>query len=98
MVPVTIAQPAGLISVLCDKSARLDERDDAAIDLGRFDEPEALAALVAAATDATEDNLIVGKAGESIGEIWQRTGRLDLGLLERLLPSAQREVKSLLQL
>jgi hypothetical protein len=30
----------GLIDALLDRSARWDERDDAAMDLGRFDKPQ----------------------------------------------------------
>ena len=94
---MTIPQPAGLIAVLQDKAARIDERDDAAMDLGNHDEPEALMALLEAATDPAEDVSIVSSAGESIGLIWQRTGMFDSELLGRLRPEAQKEIRGLAQ-
>ena len=56
-------QPSGLIAVLIDPTARLDERDDAAMDLANYDETEAEEALFRVATDPREDELIRARRG-----------------------------------
>jgi len=82
-------QPAGLIDVLRDHRARLDERDDAAMDLAAFDTPEALAALVAVATDPNEDAMLLDSCGESVAEIWVRRGKIDEEVLDGMARPAQ---------
>lgn len=42
----TVSQPQGLISVLLDENAEYGDRDDAAMDLGAFDEPQAEDGLI----------------------------------------------------
>lgn len=64
-----IVQPEGLIGVLLDKTAREDERDDAAMDLGSYPTKEALEALFKVAIDTTENDIILDSCGESLGEI-----------------------------
>ena len=64
-----------LIELLFDGSARLDERDDAGQYLGESDSPAALAASRRKAASAEEDELLVGTAGESLGQILTRNGR-----------------------
>ena len=59
-----------LIELLFDRSARLDERDN-----GESDSPAAVAALRRMAASAEEDELLVGTAGESLGQILTRNGR-----------------------
>src|SRR5204863_9158536 len=51
-----VEQPQGLISVLLDRGAEFGDRDDAAMDLGAFDDQSAFDALLAVATDPTEDS------------------------------------------
>jgi hypothetical protein len=82
-------QPAGLVSVLLDRSARPDERDDAAMDLAQYDDPEALDALVAIAGTAGEDPGLLDTCGESIGEIWARRGFVDAEVLARVKEEAR---------
>jgi hypothetical protein len=89
----TIRQPEGLMAVLLDRSARADERDDAAMDLGTFDEPEALRALLQVGSDPNEDPDLLVSVGESIGEIWARQGAYDEAQLCSLLPAAREIVK-----
>jgi HEAT repeat protein len=72
-----VDQPAGLITVLLDKSARFDERDDAASDLAAYDDDQALNALIRIATDATEDYVLLETCGEAIAEIWLRRALFD---------------------
>jgi hypothetical protein len=79
-----VEQPQGLISVLLDKSARVDERDAAAMDLSLYDDPEVERALVETATDPITDAAVAGSCGESLAEIWDRRGHPDLAALHRL--------------
>jgi hypothetical protein len=50
---------AGLIEVLLDVNARVDERDDAAIDLGEYDDDRALKALLSIVLDPNEEPFIM---------------------------------------
>jgi hypothetical protein len=85
-----------LIAVLLDGNAREDERDDAAMDLSAFDEPEVHAALARVATDPAENDLVAGSAGESLAELWAARGALDRAVLERLTPAARAEATGIL--
>ena len=80
-----------LVRILRDRSARIDERDDAAIDLGKSDDDRALAALVEIASRA-DDDTILGSAGESLAQIAIRRGKFDSSWLDRLAPPARREL------
>lgn len=64
-----------LIELLFDRSARLDERDDAGQHLGESDNPATVAASRRMAASAEEDELLVGTAGESLGQILTRNDR-----------------------
>jgi hypothetical protein len=90
-------QPSGLIAVLMDPTARLDERDDAAMDLANYDETEAEEALFYVATDPREDGLIQGSAGESLAEIWLRRGDETFPRLEELTAEARVEAVELIR-
>jgi hypothetical protein len=78
-------QPAGLIGALRDLTLDVGGRDDAAIDLGKYDEPEALAALIDIGSDPATPDVVLWSCGESIAYIWLRTA-------ERLRPEARREL------
>lgn len=82
-------RPAGLIGVLLNRDARLDERDDAAMDLARYDEPEVLNALIVVAGAAGEDPLLLESCGESIAEIWARRGAVDPEVIARVRDEAR---------
>ena len=84
------AQPEGLISILLNRSARVDERDDAAMNLGSYD--AALPTLIEAARNLSEDNMVAASLGASIGEIWERRGGFDAALIETLHPQSRREL------
>lgn len=81
-------QPAGLISVLRD--ARLDDadRDDAAMDLRAFDEPEVRSILSEVATDPVTDPDLADTAAESLAEIWCRTKSFDVAVYRQLTGGA----------
>ncbi len=81
-----------LIELLRDHTARIDERDDAAIDLGGSDDPKALAALLEVASHADDDEMVIGSCGESIAQIAVRTGRFEPSSLDGLAAPALREV------
>lgn len=83
-------QPEGLISVLLDRSAEHGDRDDAAMDLGAYDEPEAEEALLKVVLDPTEEEEIADSAGESLWQIWERKGKRDAAAVARMHPAARK--------
>jgi hypothetical protein len=83
---------AALIQILRDRSARIDERDDAAIDLGRSDDDGALAALLEIGAQSDDDEMVLGSIGESIAHIAIRTGKFESSWLARLSPLAVDEL------
>ncbi len=84
-----------LIGLLNDESARPDERDDAAIDLGKSDDPVSLEALITFARSSDQDDMLIGSCGESIAQIWERRGSVyDPVLVESLAAPAAREVRA----
>jgi len=85
-----------LIAVLLDGNAREDERDDAAMDLSAFDEPEVHAALSRVATDPAEDQAVAGSAGESLAELWAAGGAVDREVFGKLTPAARAEATGIL--
>lgn len=88
----------GLIQVLRDRTARVDERDDAAMDLGDSDDLVALQALLDVARDASEHAMVLGSAGESLAEIALRNGSFDPAWLTGMTEAAGRELRGALQL
>jgi hypothetical protein len=83
---------SALIAILLDHSARIDERDDAAMYLGKSDDEAALTALLQVSSDTAEDESVVASSGESLAQIIVRTGRLDPRWIRRLAPAALNEV------
>ena len=78
-----------LIRVLQDKSIDLGVRDDAAMDLGAYDEPRVLEALIQAAIDLEEDEMVSDSCGTSIMEIWGRKGSYSRAILDKFAPAAK---------
>jgi tetratricopeptide (TPR) repeat protein len=72
------------VGVLLDKTAPLTARDEAALDLGTADGPEALRALLAVAGDPSEPAKLLESCGESIAGIWFRNAAVDDRALARL--------------
>jgi hypothetical protein len=90
---VAVEQPAGLISVLLDRDAREDERDDAAGDLEGYDGDEVIAALAHVASSPDEhDDTLLDTCGESLGGIWARTGMVQPEVYRALRKPARRMV------
>lgn len=78
-----------LIDILLDKTAREDERDDAAIDLREYKNLYVLEALVKVASDPLEDITMIDKCAESIGEICVAMHYFDEEFFKKLIPFAQ---------
>ena len=83
---------AALVATLLDRATRIDERDDAAAYLGGSDDAAARTALLQVASDPAEDELVVATCGESLAQIFVRTGQLDHAWLTQLRPIALNEV------
>jgi hypothetical protein len=81
-----------VIALLADRSARIDERDDAAIDLGSSDDPRAIAVLLEIGADRSENETVVAPCGESLGQIAIRSGRFNSEWLTTLAPAAVNEL------
>jgi hypothetical protein len=84
------------LDLLFDTTADLGLRDDAAMDLHLSDDPAVLAALIAFATDTTQDEILLSSCGTSIGFILGRTGQSP-SLIATLAPIAQQECRGILQ-
>jgi len=93
---INMARPdpnsAALVAILLNRSARVDERDDAAGYLGTSDDPSVIEALVRVASDASDDETVVATCGESLAEICVRSGFLDSAWLTALRPEALNEL------
>lgn len=77
-------QPEKLIRILLDEDADPVIRDDAATDLGNYEDPEAEKALLEIACNPEEDDELSDCCGESLAEIWSRKEELDLEKFARL--------------
>ncbi|MFJ3941780.1 hypothetical protein [Streptomyces parvus] len=94
---MVVPQPAGLISVLLDRTARVDERDDAAMDLEAYSGEHVVKALVDVVSSPVEDELVLDSAVESLGRILARDGGCAADLLASVRPDARRMVKDILR-
>lgn len=82
-----------LRKILLELPANLGERDDAAMDLEAFDEPEAVQVLLKVGSNPNEDEMVLEKCGESLAGIWLRTGRFDPSGFSSLVGNARREAR-----
>ncbi len=94
---VVTEQPKGLISVLLDITAEFGDRDDAAMDLSDYDEPEAEEALSKVALDESTDTHLAERCSESLAEIWCRKERVNMDVLGKLRGNALHMAISLIQ-
>jgi hypothetical protein len=92
-----VQQPDGLIGVLLNPDARIDERDDAAMDLAAFPGDRALQALATVTTSSEEPDILQVSAADSIGEIWLQLGRGDLGLVDAMTAEARRAISPIVE-
>ncbi len=82
-----------LIDILFDPTAREDEKHDAVMDLGEYNDERALQALLKVASNFTETEIILQSAGESIGRIWTESNQFDKNAFAKLHPFAQHEAE-----
>ena len=87
----------GLIEVLLDVMASEADRDDAAMDLAAYDEPEVEEALIRMGVDPSTPNSVAASCGESLAEIWIRKKSLNLDALKRLQGEACHEAMGLIR-
>jgi HEAT repeat protein len=71
------------------KSIDLGVRHDAAMDLGDYDEPRVLEALIQIATDVDENEMILDSCGSSIIEIGVRKGSHGYAVWSKFAPASQ---------
>ncbi|NNG17747.1 MAG: hypothetical protein HKM89_14830 [Gemmatimonadales bacterium] len=86
-----------LIRLLVDRDARPSDRDDAAIELGRHDDPEVEDALLRIVRDPGSSAELTEDCGLSLAEIWSRRDQLDVPLAATLPPPALRIALSVLE-
>ena len=92
-----VKQPQGLIDVLLDKRPENYDRDDAALDLGAYDEPDAEEALFQVATDPATDDDLADRCGESLANIWCRKQSFNLERAKCLKGPAFRSLRHTLE-
>jgi hypothetical protein len=91
-------QPHSLITILLDTNVDWAERDDAAIYLISYDEPEAEQALFSVASNPDEEDDIAERCGECVAEIWCRNDTLNFDKLRKLKPVALKEAVGIINL
>ena len=89
--------PHSYIEGLLDTSLNWDLRDDYAVYLVEFDEPEVEEALFQVASNSLEKDDIAESCGEALAEIWCRKGTLKIDALRKLKPAALIEALAILQ-
>ncbi|MEZ4223522.1 MAG: hypothetical protein R3B13_21420 [Polyangiaceae bacterium] len=92
-----MGQPESLISLLLDPSASVAERDDAAMDLAAFTQPEAEHALLKVALGPSTPELVVASCGESLAEIWCRRAETLPEAFSNLPDVAKHEARGYIQ-
>ncbi len=87
-----------LIDILLDYSAREDERDDAAMALGLYDDNRALEALVKIASNPNSlDEGILDVCGESIGQILAKQTVYRKDIIDQLTSVAKDEALAIIK-
>ena len=82
-----------LISILLDSNAREDERHDAAMDIGDYDDDRVVKALIKIASNPQENRIIRDACGESIAQIWIHRNNFNNRAYQKLQPDAQHIAK-----
>lgn len=81
-----------LIELLFNNEAREDEKEDAAMYLGKYKEEKVLKALLKVVSNPNENFSIIDSAAESIGKIWVELGKFNKAQFESFPPLAQRVI------
>lgn len=87
----------GLIQILFDNTAREDERDDAAMYLGNYDDDRALNALVQIASNINDDYIVLDSCGESIAEILVKRNEQRDDIISRLTSTAKKSAEGFIK-
>ncbi len=86
-----------LINILFDDTASISEKDDAAMDLGFYNDDRALKALELFASDLNSESLLMDSCGESIAQIWVSRDKFEPEIYKRLNPHAKHEIQGYLK-
>ncbi|MDX8430638.1 MAG: hypothetical protein SNF33_02360 [Candidatus Algichlamydia australiensis] len=78
-----------MIKILLDADNDISFRDDIAMDLSKYDDPETLKAFRKVASKHDEAEMVSESCGESIGEIWARQSFFDLSQYKKFNGSAK---------
>ncbi len=79
-----------LIKILFDPIAREDERHDAAMDMGKFNDDKVLNALMQVGSNTDEEYIVLDACGESIAKILVGRNEFRQDIIYKLAPIAQR--------
>jgi hypothetical protein len=82
-----------LIELLFDATAREDEKHDATMDIGEFNDDRAINALLQIAIDPNENETILDACGESIAQIWTKRNQFNVEAYKSFRPCAQEAIK-----
>jgi len=85
-----MVQANALISMLLNRKAHLDAREEAATELWAFDEIEAEQALISVVIDHDEEEVIADSAGEALWIIWSRKEKMDQAIVDKMHPTAKK--------
>ncbi len=86
-----------LIEILLDPSASIAEKDDAAIELGNFDEQDVIDVLINVSNKLEYDEMVKASCGESLAFIWLKHQNLKYNDLKKLNGIAFREAIGLIK-
>jgi len=86
-----------LIEILLDPSSGDAEKDDAAMELGKYTEKRVEEVLFVVSNDFGYNEMIRASCGESLAEIWVQRARVDFSKMDRLTEVALVEALSLIR-
>jgi hypothetical protein len=86
-----------LIATLFDAAAREDEKHDAVMDIGEFNDDRALNALLQIAIDPNENETILDSCGESIAQIWTKRNKFNVEAYKNFRPCVKHSIKMYIQ-
>lgn len=86
-----------LFNIIFDVTARVDERDDAAIYLANHPSKEVLDMLVKFASNPEENKIVLASVGESIGEIMVSINKFESSIFKQLVPEAKNEALGIIK-
>jgi hypothetical protein len=85
-----------MIEILRDTSLSITDRDDAAIELANYNSPDAREALLAAGSNASEDETVLDSIGESLAQL-HRGNPISRDAVDTLTPIARNSLLAVLE-